>query len=329
MAKNIYILIYEEVVLSSAAAPLDIFMRTNDILRQMGRTAAFDVSLIAQHASEIQLGGPASFACQRSLEEVPPKSDGHYQNLILVPAFGGEWDLLRRKNSAAIAWLKQHYEAGTEVASLCKGSYFLAEAGLLEGKACTSHWAVIDDMRQRFPNVDLQPNSVLTDHNGIYTGGGAFSSLNLVLYLVEKFCGHDIGVQVAKNFSIHRDHMNQAHFSVFSGLDRHGDKAILNAQNFIEEHYGEDISIEQLASRVNMSKRNFIRRFKQAVQITPIEYIQRVKIEVAKKALESGKQNIQALTCEVGYNDSKTFRSIFKRFTGVTPQDYRNKYGRL
>lgn len=327
--KSVYILIHEDVVLSSAAAPLDIFTRTNDILGQMGRAAAFDISLVTRHASEVRLGIPASFTCQRSLEEVPPKSDGHRQDLILVPAFAGEWEEVRGKNSAVIAWLKQHYEAGTEVASLCKGSYFLAEAGLLEGKPCTSHWAVIDDMRQRFPNVDLQPDSVLTDQNGIYTGGGAFSSLNLVLYLVEKFCGHDVGVQVAKNFSIHRDHMNQAHFSIFNGLNRHGDKAILNAQDFIEEHYREDIGIEQVASHVNMSKRNFIRRFKQAIQITPLEYIQRVKIEAAKKALEEGKQNIQALTYDVGYNDSKTFRSTFKRFTGVTPQDYRNKYGRL
>ncbi|WP_346839718.1 helix-turn-helix domain-containing protein [Microbulbifer sp. SAOS-129_SWC] len=327
--KSVYILVFEEVVLSSAAAPLDIFTRTNDILKQMGRAAAFDISLVAQQANDIRLGSPASFACTRSLEEVPPKPAGHHQSLILVPAFDGAWEPLRSKNSAAIAWLKQHYQMGTEVASLCKGSYFLAEAGLLEGKACTSHWAVIDDMRQRFPALDLQPDSVLTDQSGIYTGGGAFSSLNLVLYLVEKFCGHDVGVRVAKNFSIHRDHMNQAHFSIFSGLDRHGDKAILDAQNFIEERYGEDISVEQVALQVNMSKRNFIRRFKQAVEITPIEYIQRVKIEVAKKALESGKKNIQALTYEVGYNDSKTFRSVFKRLTGVTPQEYRNKYGRL
>lgn len=326
--KNIYILIYEEAVLSSAAAPLDIFMRTNDILNQMGRAPAFDVSLVAQQASEVQLGIPAMFACQHSLEHVPPGSDGHHQDLILVPAFAGDWDVLRQKNSAAIRWLKHHYEAGTEVASLCKGSYFLAEAGILEGKPCTSHWAVMDDLRQRFPEVDLQADSVLTDQNGTYTGGGAFSSLNLVLYLVEKFCGHEVGVQVAKNFSIQRDHRNQAHFSIFSGLNRHGDSAILKAQDFIEGHYGEDIRVEQVASHVNMSKRNFIRRFKQAIQITPVEYIQRVKIEAAKKALESGPKPIQTLTYEVGYNDSKTFRSAFKRLTGVTPQEYRNKYGR-
>lgn len=327
--KRVYLLVYEDVVLSSAAAPLDIFMRTNDILNQMGRGPEFDVSLISQRASNIQLASLASFTGQRTLEETPAKSDGHVQSLILVPAFLGDWDVLRNKYRPAISWLRQHYEAGNEVASLCKGAYFLAEAGLLDGKSCTSHWTVATDLRQRFPNVDMQPDSVLTDQGGTYTGGGAFSSLNLVLYLVEKFCGHDVGVQVAKNFSIHRDHMNQAHFSVFSGLNRHGDRAILAAQDYIEANYGEDISVEQVAAKVNMSKRNFIRRFKQAVQITPVDYIQRVKIEAAKKALERGQQNIQTLTYDVGYNDTKTFRSTFKRLTGVTPQDYRNKYGRL
>lgn len=327
--KQVCILIYEDVVLSSAAAPLDIFSRTNDILRASGQTPAFNVMLIGQKREELQLNVPALFACQTTLVDLPPKSDGHHQRLILVPAFGGNWDLVLEKNRSVIPWLRQHYHSGTEIASLCKGSYFLAETGLLNDKPCTSHWSSIEDMRRRFPEIQLQPDSVLTDQNGIYTGGGAFSSLNLVLYLVEKFCGHDIGIRVAKNFSIHRDHMNQAHFSTFSGMNRHGDHVILNAQTFIEEHYAEDIGVGRIAEHVNMSKRNFIRRFKQAVRMTPLEYVQRVKIEAAKKALESGKSNIQALTYEVGYNDSKTFRTTFKRLTGITPQDYRSKYGRL
>ncbi len=135
-------------------------------------------------------------------------------------------------------------------------------------------------------------------------------------------------MQVAKNFSIHRDHINQAHFSVFHGLNQHGDRVILDAQAYIDAHYSHDISVERVARHVNMSKRNFIRRFKQAVQLTPLEYIQRVKIEAAKNALEQGRRNIQALTHEVGYSDGKTFRNVFKRVTGVTPQAYRNKYGR-
>lgn len=327
--KPVYILVHEDVVLSSAAAPLDIFTRTNDMLQAAGKPPAFDVALVGREPDMVALGLSALFRCQLTLDAVPPKSDGHRQSLILVPAFGGDWEHVREKNRAVIEWLGRHYRAGTEVASLCLGSYFLAEAGLLDGKPCTSHWRSIEDMRRRFPKVDLQPDSVVTDQSGIYSGGGAFSSLNLVLYLVEKFCGHDIGVQVAKNFSIHRDHLNQAHFSVFRGLNQHGDQVILDAQTYIEAHYAEDISVEGVAGQVNMSKRNFIRRFKQAVQVTPLEYIQRVKIEAAKKALEHGRRNIQELTYQVGYGDSKTFRGVFKRVTGVTPQDYRNKYGRV
>lgn len=326
--KPVYILVYEDVVLSSAAAPLDIFTRTNDILQAAGKPPAFDVALVGRESDMVRLSLPALFHCRLTLDAVPPKSIGHRQSLILVPAFGGDWEQVREKNRSAIEWLGRHYQAGTEIASLCLGSYFLAEAGLLDGKPCTSHWRAIEDMRQRFPTVDLQPDSVVIDQSGLYSGGGAFSSLNLVLYLVEKFCGHDTGVQVAKHFSIHRDHINQAHFSVFRGMNQHSDQLIVDAQEYIEAHYAEDISVESAAGHVNMSKRNFIRRFKQAVHVTPLEYIQRVKIEVAKKALEQGRCSIQNLTYQVGYNDSKTFRDVFKRVTGVTPQEYRNKYGR-
>ncbi|MFC4878801.1 GlxA family transcriptional regulator [Microbulbifer halophilus] len=326
--KNIYILIFEDVVLSSAAAPLDILTRTNAILESAGRPPAFRVELVSEKVKNIHLSDPAQFNCQRTLAEVPAKSSGHNSPLIIVPAFSGDWDSVFAKNRAVVEWLKQHYAVGTEIASLCLGSYFLAEAGLLKGKPCTSHWRAIDDMRERFPDIQMQGDFVVTDRDGTYTGGGAFSSLNLVLYLVEKFCGHDIGVQVSKNFSIHRDHINQAHFSVFRGLNQHGDTLVLKAQTYIEENFQNEPSVEQVAAIVNMSKRNFIRRFKQATQYTPLAYIQKVKIEEAKNRLEHSHQSIQSLMYDVGYNDNKTFRDIFKRMTGVTPQAYRKKYGR-
>jgi transcriptional regulator GlxA family with amidase domain len=326
--KNVYILVYEDAVLSSTAAPIDILTRTNAILAQAGRGPAFSVELVSEKVKNIQLSDPAQFNCQRTLAEVPPKSSGHHSALIVVPAFGGDWETVFSKNLASVEWLKQHYAVGTEIASLCRGSYFLAEAGLLNGKPCTSHWNAIDDMRRRYPDIQLQSDVVVTDQGGTYTGGGAFSSLNLILYLVEKFCGHDIGIKVSKNFSIHRDHISQAHFSVFRGLNQHGDTEVLKAQSYIEKHFQHDISVEQVAEHSNMSKRNFIRRFKQATQYTPLEYIQKVKVEAAKKRLEDSQQSIQTLMYEVGYNDSKTFRDVFKRLTGVTPQAYRQKYGR-
>ncbi len=321
--RNIDILVYEEAVLSSVAAPLDIFTRANDILHRAGQPPAFNVTLVASEARSVQLGTPTLFHCSHTVVDRAPASERHQQTLILVPAFAGNWDEVGHHNRDVVTWLTQHYRAGTEIASLCKGSYFLAEAGLLNDRPCTSHWASIEDMRQRFSHIDLQPDAVVT-----WRYIAAFSSLNLVLYLVEKFCGHDIGILVAKNFSIQRDHINQAHFSIFSGMGRHDDKVVRQAQAFIENNYGQEISVESVAAHVNVSKRNFVRRFKQALQMTPLEYIQRVKIEAAKKALERGQRNIQVLTYEVGYNDIKTFRNTFKRLTGVTPQDYRNKYAR-
>lgn len=326
--KTIYILIVEDTILSSAAAPVDIFTRTNDILAQSGQPPAFKVELVSHKVKNILLGTAAQFICQRTINEVPAKSAGHTMPLIVVPAFAHDWDMVREKNRDLIDWLRNHYAAGTEIASLCVGSYFLAEAGILDGKPSTSHWAAIGDMQQRFPAIHMRGDAVVTDQDGTYTGGGAFSSLNLVLYLVEKFCGHDIGIKVSKNFSIHRDHISQAHFSVFRGLNQHSDSVVLAAQSFIEKQFRDDISVDQVAAQVNMSKRNFIRRFKQATKFTPLEYIQHVKIEAVKKQLENTTLSIQALMYDVGYNDSKTFREVFKRITGVTPQIYRKKYGR-
>lgn len=323
--KTIYVLVYEDAVPSSVAAPIDILVHSARMLQAAGRAPVFSVELISEKYRNVMLGGPLQFICHRTFDQLPAADAG--EHLVVIPAFAGEWDTVLEKNRGVIPWLAARYKAGTELASLCLGTYFLAEAGLLDGKICTSHWRAFDDMRQRYPAIKLQPDSVITDQQGIYTGGGAFSSLNLLLYLVEKFCGHDIGVLVSKNFSIHRDHISQGHFSVFRGLNQHGDKLVLRAQDFIENNYNREISVDEVATVVNMSKRNFIRRFKQATQNTPLEYIQKVKVEAVKKALETGRQSVQSLMYSVGYNDSKTFRDVFRKITGVTPQTYRNKYG--
>lgn len=326
MARNsmisVYILIHEDVVLSSVCGPLDILTRTNRLLAERGQPPRFQVELVSEKTKNVLLSDPAQFICHRTLAEV------HRGELIIVPAFKGEADTVLGKNRALVDWLKTMHAQGSEIASLCVGSFFLAEAGLLDGRLCTSHWKVIEDLRRRYPRIRLQPDTVLTDQDGIYTGGGAFSSLSLMLYLVEKFCGRETGIQVSKNFSINPDQLSQAHFSVFQGQRRHGDGDILKAQSFIEENYQKEISVERIAAQSNMSKRNFIRRFKKATRNTPLEYLQRVKVEAAKKALEISNKSISALMYDVGYNDMKTFRGIFKRITGLTPQAYRAKYCR-
>lgn len=320
--KNVAILIHEDAILSSVSAPLDILTRTNQLLLRAGHPAPFNVELVSENQKSVALSAPAWFQCQRTLADIAQP------DLIIVPAFIGDPDPVLQKNAVSVKWIAESYATGVEVASLCVGAYFLAQAGVLSGRACTSHWAVINDLRWRYPDIQLQPDAVITDQDGIYTGGGAFSSLNLVLYLVEKFCGREVGIQVGRNFSINPDQISQAHFAVFYGQRNHGDADILRAQAFIEAHFREDLSIEQIANTVNMSRRNFIRRFKSATHNTPQEYLQRVKVEAAKKALERNSQSVSALMYDVGYNDSKTFRDIFKRITGLTPQAYRAKYCR-
>jgi len=325
--KHIHILVYEDVILSAVSLPLDILQRANELLLAAGRSTAFTVDLISSLHRNVVLDDPVQFFSQRTLADLPPAYSAGPDHLILVTAFRGSWDTVLEKNRVVIPWLAAHHAAGTELASLCRGSYFLADAGLLDGKRYTSHWGAAPDLRRRYPRALLQPDSVLTDEDGIYTCGGAFTSLNLMLYLIEKFCVHDKVVQISKYFSIHRDHINQAHFSMFRGLTGHGGSSVLQAQEWMAQNFNSDTSIEDIAARVNMSKRNFVRRFRQATQTTPLEYLQRLRIEAAKKALESSTRSIQSVMLETGYSDNKTFRDVFRRVTGVTPQAYRNKYG--
>jgi transcriptional regulator GlxA family with amidase domain len=320
--KSISILVFEDAVLTSISGSLEILTGTNRFLKGAGHKEVFEVDLVSEKMRNIQLQLPAQFMCQKTMDEVLET------DLILVPSFITEPDEVLLKNRKTVEWIRMMRQRGTEVASMCRGSYFLAEAGILSGRSCTSHWRSVDDMQQRYPDIDMLPDVVITDENGVYTSGGAFSSIHLVLYLVEKFCGREVGIQISKLFSIDMDRSSQAHFAVFRGQREHEDKEILKAQTYIEENYTRPITVEEIAERTNMSRRNFIRRFKKATNNTPLEYIQRVKVEAAKKALEKGTQNIGELMYEVGYNDAKTFRNVFKRFSGLTPQKYRSKYSR-
>jgi transcriptional regulator GlxA family with amidase domain len=320
--KEVALLIYEDAILSAVAGALDLLAGVNRYMETAGRPPAFRLSLVVEKPDFAPLYIPHRGVRYRALKEVKDV------DLVIAPAFYGPPDVALEKNQAMISFLSAMNRKGAEVASLCVGSYLLAEAGLLTGRACTSHWNSIADMQRRYPDIKVLPDMVLTDQDGIYTSGGAFSSLNLILYLVEKFYGREAGIWLSKTFSIDMDRVSQAHFAVFNGQRQHEDEEIRRAQTYIEEHYNSVVSVEEIAEQINMSKRNFIRRFKHATKNTPLEYLQRVKIESAKKALEREAHSISNLMYDVGYNDMKTFRKVFKRITGLTPQEYRKKYCR-
>jgi transcriptional regulator GlxA family with amidase domain len=253
----------------------------------------------------------------------------HHADLILIPASDiRDYQTATPNNRTLIDWVSRQYKEGAEVASMCAGSFTLAATGLLTGRACSTHWALSDSFRTAYPDVDVQPDKVITDERGIYTNGGAYSFLHLLLYLVEKFYGRETAIHCAKYFQIDLDRRSQAGFSIFSGHKKHGDDVVLSAQEFIEDHFQDRISFEKLSAQLGTGRRNFDRRFIRATGFTPLDYLQRVKVERAKKAFETTRKTVNEIMYDVGYNDAKAFRDVFGRITGLSPLEYRGKYGR-
>lgn len=320
--KEIALIVHEDATLSTVTGAMDMLIHTDNLFNQTAKPLPFNIVLTGEKPLNDMLTVTSPFVTYCSFEQLTQP------DLIIVPAFYGERTAMLQKHKNIIKWIGKMYHKGAEVASLCSGIYFLAEAGLLAGKSCTAHWSDMDDVTRRYPDVNFLSDMVITDQDSIYTSGGAFSSLNLILYLIDKFCGREVGIWASKMFSLDMDRMRQSHFAVFKGQRQHNDDDILKAQTYIEQNHHLQLNIDEIAEHTNMSKRNFIRRFKKATHNTPFEYLQRVKVEVAKKALERGAQNINSLVYDTGYNDVKTFREVFKKITGLTPQDYRKKYSR-
>jgi transcriptional regulator GlxA family with amidase domain len=256
-----------------------------------------------------------------NLEEIK-KTD-----LLIIPSISYSNSIIK-ENAALICWIREQYKTGAEIASICSGAFLLAATGLLEGKACSTHWNAAADFKRLFPNVNLQTDKLITVEKGIYTNGGGYSFLNLILFLVEHYFDRQTAIYCSKIFQIDIERNSQSPFHIFQTQKNHGDELVCKAQTYIEENLSERISFEELASKLAISRRNFDRRFIKATGNTPVEYLQRVKVEVAKSTLEKGRKSIFEVMNEVGYSDDKAFREVFKKITGLSPLDYRTKYNK-
>ncbi len=320
--KHISILVLNEAKLNSIEEPYQAFNETNKILASDGKEPLFEVHLIGL-AKEVRLNnGLYTVKPQFVLNEIE-KTD-----LIIIPALQGNLKKALEMNKEFVPWIVNQYENGAEVASLCVGAFLLASTGLLKGKQCSTHWRAAEDFRKNFPDVNLVVDKIITDEQGIYSSGGAFSSANLILYLIEKYTGRDVAVYCSKMFQIDIERGSQSPFIMFKGQKEHDDESIKKAQDFIENNFQDKITVDQLASMLALSRRNLERRFKKATCNTVTEYIQRVKIEAAKMSLESSRENINEVMYNVGYQDPKAFRVTFKRITGLSPAQYKKKYNR-
>ncbi len=320
--KHITILATAGSNLASIDTPRRAFLSVNEDLKNKNRPPLFKIE-IAGKAKEIKLNN-GIYTIHTDVEIKNLKKT----DLIIIPAFDGDIQKSVEQNSDLIPWIIQQYKKGAEVASLCVGAFLLAATGLVDGKSCSTHWRAANEFRNKFPNVNLVPDKIVTDENGIYTSGGAFSSSNLILYLIEKYAGRETAIQCSKTFQVDIDRHSQSPFIIFKGQKDHNDTHIKKAQEFIEKNVQEKISVDQLASMLSIGRRNLERRFKKATSNSLIEYMQRVKVEAAKQRFETSTDNVNEVMYNVGYNDAKAFRTTFKRFTGLSPVSYRNKYNR-
>lgn len=294
----------------------------NLFLEQAGREPMFQVQLVGLERNTTQSHGLFTINPDVLL------SDLAHTDMVIVPAIHGHIDEVVEQNRAYLPWIIQQYKQGAELVSMCVGAFFLAATGLLDGKPCATHWRSANEFRRLFPEVQLQDDKIMTEADGIYTSGGAYSFTNLLLYLVEKHAGRDIAILTAKTFMIDIERSSQSPFLIFAGQKNHGDEAVLQAQEYIEHNYTEKLSVDELTDMFRIGRRSFERRFKKATCNTVVEYIQRVKIEAAKKQLEGGRKTVNEVMYEVGYNDSKAFRDVFRKVVGMSPVDYRLKYNK-
>lgn len=308
--------------LVNIAGTHQILNTVNNIRADLDKPAVFDVHLVGLEKEVPQSTGLFSTSPDCLIQDV------EQTDLIIIPAIHDDPPQGYTQNKAFEPWILDQYKNGAEVASLCVGAFFLAETGLLNGKQCATHWMHASDFKEMYPEIQLVDEKIMTEEDGIYTSGGAYAFTNLLLHLIEKYAGREEAIIASKTFSLDIDRDSQSAFIIFEGQKDHEDEKIIQAQQYIEDHYTDNLTVDELANKLALSRRTLERRFKKATHNTVTEYKQRVKVEAAKKALETTRKNVSEVMYDIGYNDMKSFRNLFKRLTGLTPVEYQNKFNK-
>ncbi len=321
--KHVSILALSDATMNCIDSSYQILNRVNDFLRYSGKPPFYTVEIVGLKENTSLNNGLYHISTNSTIDKIA-KTD-----LVIVPLICGDFSKTCQQNGPYSDWIISQHHRGAEIASLCVGSFFLAATGLLDGRKCAIHWAARNDFTTMFPRVEVINDTIITDEHGIYTCGGGYSYLNLLLYIMEKHLGREIAVLASKMFEIDIERKTQNQFAIFMGQKKHADKPVLDAQEFIENNPTSLFSVDELCSRFDMGRRTFERRFKKCTGNSVAEYIQRVKVEYTKKQLESARKTISEITYEIGYNDIDAFRRIFKKHTDLSPIDYRKKYSAM
>jgi transcriptional regulator GlxA family with amidase domain len=333
--RRITVLLLNGGMASTAIWPIEIFRcagRLWNALQGIAQQPLFDVVTASIDGKPVRTDDQLGLAPSRSFAEVGTPE------LVFVPASGLDLDSLLAKgfsidealaaNPGVTDWLRRWADEGAAIASVCSGVALVATAGLLDGKPATTHWGLAEAFRARFPAVDWREDYMVIDGGDRFCGGGINAAADLSLYLVEKYCGREVALQTARALLIEMPRTWQNSFTHFSLRMTHEDAAVLRIQDELQRRYAEDIQLDALAAQYGMSPRNFARRFKQATGDSPLAYLHGLRIAVAKQMLEQGTATVQEIAGAVGYLDLAFFRALFRRHAGMTPAEFRRRFGR-
>jgi transcriptional regulator GlxA family with amidase domain len=321
---DVTILFLDQTFSSTAIGPMEVFRHAGTLWNSftgMQPCPQFRVTTASINGRAVQCDGPIHIQPNKALADI------RKTHLIFIPSTGISVDDVVERNAPVVPWLRRWQKRGVPIAAVCSGVGLVAAAGLLDGKRATTHWSLAERFREKYPKVRWMPELMVTEDHGFYCGGGVNASLDLSLYLVERFCGHDIAMQSAKALLIEMPRAWQAGFSIVPLKTEHSDATISVAQEWLHKNFHQTFSLETPAERVGMSLRNFVRRFKQATGDSPLIYLQKLRVAAAKRLLENDYRTMQEISDAVGYQDAAFFRMIFRRHTGVSPSAYRRKFG--
>jgi transcriptional regulator GlxA family with amidase domain len=248
-------------------------------------------------------------------------------DLVVVPGLDDDLDAAFELNRGWTPWIETWHASGSRVATSCTGAFLAADAGVLDGKQATTHWIAAREFRRRFPRVQLTPERMIVDAGDVISSGGATTFLTLVIYLTERYGSHERAVLAAKVLLVDRDRRSQLPYVAFAAYRDHGDQLVHAVQSFMEKRLGSQFSVGDLATHAAVSNRTLNRRFKATTGETPRRYLQVIRIEQAKRLLETTSEPVDGISAQVGYRDPTAFRRAFVRTTGLSPRDYRRKYG--
>jgi len=317
-------LAYPAVQILDVTGPLEVFSRASRWLRDHGGRPndAYVVEILGLERGPFRVSSGLTLVADRGYEEV----DGGIDTLLVAGGVGAH----RHDHDARIlSWLRRQATRVRRLGSVCTGAFFLAEAGLLDGRAATTHWSECDDLADRFPRVRVEPDTIYVKDGSVYTSAGVTAGIDLALAMVEEDHGRDLALATARALVMFlRRPGGQAQFSAQLSVQFAEHEPLRELQAHILEHPGTDLEVATLARRVAMSPRNFARVFTREIGVTPARFVTSVRVETARRRLEETSDDLLAICEGCGFGSLESMRRAFLSLVGTPPGQYRERFNR-